>query len=264
MSQSNMRKSPQTARLFTSRRYPIHYLVIPKCGCTFVKNLLWQLENNAAHGNGLRIHDDDSYFQKADALGLTADQIAAREHAFTIVRNPVDRFFSLYSDKVIGQGHMRFVPLRKVLKENHGLRPDVTSIDGHRANCEIMINWLTRNLEAPQEIENDAHWTPQSYRQNLMKMFRLKTLMLQRLDTQLPLLLEDLVPDIGSVMKGLERNKTSASVSRDDVLDKDLRTKINTLYSADRKLFNQTRKLWAERDPQTGTDIPRYGDKPAA
>jgi hypothetical protein len=156
------------------------------------------------------------------------------------------------------------VPLRKVLEENHGLRVDVTSIDGHRANCEIMINWLARNLEEPQEIDNDAHWTPQSYRQNLMKMFRLKTLMLQKLDTQLPLLLGDVVPDIGAVMKGLERNKTSAGVTRDDVLDKELRTRINEVYSADRKLFNQTRKLWVERDPQTAAEIPRFGDKPAA
>lgn len=256
--------NPQTSRLFTSRRYPIHYLVIPKCGCTFVKNLLWQLENDTSHGNALRIHDDDSYFQRADALGLTADQIVQREHAFTIVRNPVDRFFSLYSDKVIGKGHARFVPLRKVLEQNHGLRTDVTSVDGHRANCEIMINWLARNLEEPQEIDNDAHWTPQSYRQNLMKMFRLKTLMLQKLDTQLPLLLRDIVPDIDGILKGLERNKTSAGVTRDDVLDKDLRSKINDVYSGDRKLFNQTRKLWAERDPQTGADIPRFGDAPTA
>jgi hypothetical protein len=257
-------QNQHTSRLFTSRQYPIHYLVIPKCGCTFVKNLLWQLENDTSHGNALRIHDDDSYFQRASELGLTPAQIIQREHAFTIVRNPIDRFFSLYSDKVIGKGHTRFVPLRKVLEENHGLRVDVTSIDGHRANCEIMINWLARNLEEPQEIDNDAHWTPQSYRQNLMKMFQLKTLMLQKLDTQLPLLLGDVVPDIGAVMKGLERNKTSAGVTRDDVLDKELRTRINDVYSADRKLFNQTRKLWAERDPQNAAEIPRFGDKPTA
>jgi hypothetical protein len=253
-----------TSRLFTSRRYPIHYLVIPKCGCTFIKNVLWHLENDASHGNALRIHDDDNYFQRADALGLTAEQIIMREHAFTVVRNPIDRFFSLYSDKVVGKGHARFVPLRKVLVDNHGLRPDVTSVDGHRANCEILIDWLTRNLQEPQEIENDAHWTPQVYRQNLMKMFRLKTLMLQKLDTQLPLLLGDIVPDITSVMKGLERNKTSAGVTRDDVLDQELRSKINGVYSGDRKLFNQTRKLWAERDPQSNAEIPRFGDIPAA
>jgi hypothetical protein len=210
-----------TSRLFTSRRYPIHYLVIPKCGCTFIKNVLWHLENDASHGNALRIHDDDNYFQRADALGLTAEQIIMREHAFTVVRNPIDRFFSLYSDKVVGKGHARFVPLRKVLVDNHGLRPDVTSV-------------------------------------------RLKTLMLQKLDTQLPLLLGDIVPDITSVMKGLERNKTSAGVTRDDVLDQELRSKINGVYSGDRKLFNQTRKLWAERDPQSNAEIPRFGDIPAA
>jgi hypothetical protein len=260
MSDADQTNAPHTSRLFTSRKFPIHYLVIPKCGCTFVKNFLWTLENGDAHANGLRIHDDDSRFMRASELGLTVEQIIAREHAFTVVRNPIDRFYSLYSDKVIGDGHKRFVPLRHVLQENHGLDVNATSVDAHRANCEILIDWLGRNLDAPQEIENDSHWTPQIYRQNLMKVFRLKTLMLNKLDEQLPLLLQDIVPETKSIMQGNERNKTSTGVSRDDVLDKELRSKINEVYSGDRKLFNTTRKLWQDRDPATGTDIPRYGD----
>lgn len=261
MSDVNKAHLPHMSRLFTSRKFPIHYLVIPKCGCTFIKNFLWTLENEGDHSNGLRIHDDDSRFMRASELDLSVDQIIKREHAFTVIRNPIDRFFSLYSDKVIGEGHKRFVPLRRVLAENHGLDVNAASVDAHRANCTILIDWLGRNLEEPQEIDNDSHWTPQVYRQNLMKIFRLKTLMLHKLDEQLPLLLSDIVPETKSIMQGKERNKTSAGVSRDDVLDKELRNKINEVYSGDRKLFNQTRKLWKERDPQSGAEIPRFGDR---
>ena len=264
MSDAPNSDAQQTSRLFSSRKFPIHYLVIPKCGCTFIKNFLWTLENEGVHSDGLRIHDDDSRFLRADELGLSVDDIIKREHAFTVVRNPIDRFFSLYSDKVIGDGHQRFVPLRRVLSENHGLDVNADTIDAHRANCDILINWLGRNLEKPQEIDNDSHWTPQVYRQNLMKTFRLKMLMLHKLDEQLPLLLQDIVPETKVIMQGKERNKTSAGVSRDDVLDKELRSTINEIYAGDRKLFNQTRKLWQDRSPTTGAEIPRYGDSLSA
>lgn len=262
MSQSSPENS-QLQRLFTSRLYPIHYLVIPKCGCTFIKNFLWTLENSDPHASPIRIHDDDGYFLRADAAGLSVADIVTRDHAFTVLRNPVDRFFSLYSDKVIGKGWKMYVPLRKVLTDHHGLDPETETIQGHRRNCEIMIDWIARNLKAPQEIENEAHWTPQSYRQNLMKTFGLKLLILNKLDQQLPVLLGDILPETQKIMSGLERNKTAPKFSRDDVLDADMRRKINDVYSGDRKLFNQTRKMWQQRDPQSASDVPRFGDTPA-
>ncbi|MEP5761931.1 MAG: sulfotransferase family 2 domain-containing protein [Litoreibacter sp.] len=250
----------QLRQLFTSRVQPIHYLVIPKCGCTFVKNFLWTLESDRPHAKPIRIHDDDRDFLRADAAGLSVEDIVAREHAFTVLRNPIDRFFSLYSDKVVGDGWREYVPLREILAKNHGLDPEVQSIDGHRRNCEIMINWIGRNLNTPQEIENEAHWTPQSFRRELMDRFQLKLLLLNKLDQQLPVLLRDILPNVDQVMDNLERNKTTPQFARNEILDHGLRRKINKVYSSDLRLFNQTRKLWEERDPQAASDVPRFGD----
>jgi hypothetical protein len=249
----------ETSRLFTTRRVPLRYLVIPKCGCTFVKNLLWRLEHGHNHGIPIRVHDDDGQFLRADALGLSAADIRAERHAFTVLRNPVDRFFSLYTDKVIGPGWQRYVPLRKVLTEGYGLDPDANSAEAHRANCEIMIDWLERNLADEVDLPKEAHWTPQSYRWRLMEKFDLKLLMLNDIEEQLTLLAGDLVPGLAQTLAGLEPNRSRRPVPKGAVLVPELRKRINAVYAADRRLFNAVRDAWDMLNMNTASpdDIPR-------
>lgn len=254
--------APLSQRLFSARSYPIHYLVIPKCGCTFVKNLLWQLDQGAGHGNPIRVHDSDDQFLRASELGLSVEEISARRAVFTVLRNPVERFYSLYTDKVVGRGHARYVPLRASLVKNHGLNPDANTVEAHRENCEILIEWIARNLKTPQEIDNDPHWTPQIYRKNIFKTFDLKLLLLPQLNNQLQALLDGIVPDIGGVLKGLERNRSAVIFPKQEVLDGPLRKRINEVYGGDRKLFNAARQAWDQITPgQTSPDaFPRFSD----
>lgn len=252
--------SAQTNRLFTTHKVPLRYLVIPKCGCTFVKNLLWRLEHGADHAVPLRVHDDDSQFLRADALGLTEDVIRGEQHAFTVVRNPVDRFFSLYTDKVIGPGWKRYVPLRETLAKGYGLNPEASSVADHQANCEILIDWLARNLRDEVDLPKEAHWTPQSYREGLMRAFDLKLLVLNDVTAQLACLSRDIVPDIATTLSGLEANRSAKPVQKGAVLVPELRKKINAVYKQDRALFQAAKAAWEGLDPATspGTDIPRY------
>lgn len=249
----------QTNRLFTTRRVPLRYLVIPKCGCTFVKNLLWRLEHGADHAVPLRVHDDDADFLRADALGLTPEAIRAEGHAFTVLRNPVDRFFSLYTDKVIGPGWQKFVPLRKVLVQRHGLDPEARSVGAHRANCALLIDWLEANLATGRDLPKDPHWTPQAWRRPLMEKFDLKLLTLNDLSAQIACLARDVVPDIEQVLDGLEANRSAKPIAKGDVLVRELRQRINAVYAEDRRLFTAVRDAWREVDPATapGTAIPR-------
>lgn len=240
----------QTNRLFTTHKVPLRYLVIPKCGCTFVKNLLWRLEHGADHAVPLRVHDDDSQFLRADALGLTAADIRAEAHAFTVLRNPVDRFFSLYTDKVIGPGWQKYVPLREVLT-GHGLDPEADTVPGHQTNCEIMIDWLARNLKDEVDLPKEAHWTPQSYRWSLVKSFDLKLLLLNDVNAQITCLARDLVPDIAQTLAGLEINRSPKPVQKGAVLVPDLRKKINAVYAQDRKLFQAVKQAWDGLDTAT-------------
>ena len=249
----------ETNRLFTTHRVPLRYLVIPKCGCTFIKNLLWRLEHGSDHDSPIRVHDDDGQFLRADALGLGAADIRAESHAFTVLRNPVDRFFSLYTDKVIGPGWQKYVPLRRVLAEGYGLDPEADSVAAHQANCEIMIDWLERNLADEIDLPKEAHWTPQSYRWRLMEKFDLKLLLLTGVEQQLTLLAGDLVPDLPALLAGLEPNRSRKPVPKGAVLVPELRKRINAVYAADRRLFNRVRDAWDALDMASATtrDIPR-------
>lgn len=251
--------TPDTHRLFTTHKVPLRYLVIPKCGCTFVKNLLWRIENGADHTQPIRVHDDDSRFLRASELGLTEEDIRKENHAFTVIRNPVDRFFSLYTDKVIGPGWEKYVPLRKTLMEGYGLNPDLISAEGHRANCEILIDWLERNLRDEIDLPKEAHWTPQHYRGALIKKFDLKILILKDIADQLPVLVRDLLPDIEQTLAGLEENRSAKPVAKGDILVPELRKRINTVYARDRDLFQKARDAWAGLDPATAgnADVPR-------
>src|SRR5690554_6581898 len=103
-------------RIFSTFRYKeIQYLVIPKCGCTYIKNFLWKIDFQSDYADPTRVHDEDRVFARASDNSYTAKTIRENPYSFTVLRNLVDRFLSLYFDKVIGEGYRRFVPLKKVL-----------------------------------------------------------------------------------------------------------------------------------------------------
>lgn len=252
-----------TNRLFTIRQANVRYLVIPKCACTFVKNVLWRLEHSSGYSTPLRIHDADEKFLRVSDLGLTIEDIAKEDFAFTVIRNPVDRFFSLYTDKVIGEGHKNYVPLRAVLTTKYGLNIKPVTIEDHTRNCEILVSWIQRNLTDEIDLQKDAHWTPQSYRKNIIKSCRLKLLLVNDLKRHMKLLLHPIAPNISDLMQEVEENKSRRSFPKGAVLTTELRKKINSVYGEDRKLFLYTRDAWEkiETSHLTYKHIPRYPDK---
>lgn len=245
-------------RLFSTRACPeVQYLVIPKCGCTYVKNLLWRIDHDGYFPNPSRVHDADSEFPRAGAQGYSAEKIRENPYAFTVLRNPVDRFLSLYFDKVIGDGYKRFVPLRDVLTKSHGVDVNADSVEGHRRNCMILLDWIEANLRGDSELPHDPHWTPQGWRMDIIKAFDLKILMLANIETRLKLLLHPLLTDIGRLVDGIERNRSQKPVSRADLVHKELHDRIAAVYDHDMWLTHMAWKYWEEHKPQNSESIPR-------
>lgn len=249
-------------RLFVVEGLPLRYLVIPKCGCTYVKNILWQLRTGGAHPNPLRVHNDDGLFRRASDLGLTVEQIAAEQFAFTVIRHPIDRFLSLYFDKIVGSGRTMFVPLAQVLERGHGLNPAPTSLDDHQANLLITINWLRDNLARGIDLEPDAHWTPQVWRKNIMKSCNLKLLQVDQLTSQLRYLLVPQIPQLEGLLQGSEQNRSSRTVQKSSVLTRDIRAAVNEVYAADKTLYQRVSRHWSALDgtPAQPERVPRYRD----
>lgn len=250
-----------TRSLFVTNRYPrIQYLVIPKCGCTFVKNLLWRIDHGVFHSNPPRVHDSDELFPRAIDVGFDEASIRENTLSFTVFRNPVDRFFSLYFDKVVGGGFKRFVPLRDILVSNHGLCLDASTALEHQRNCMILLDWIESSLAGDAELPVDPHWTPQGWRMPIIKRFNLKILMLGNLQRDLDLLLKPLIPNAKKLINGIERNNSVKPISREHLLNDDIDARIAEIYHHDKWLTYKAWKYWQTFAPSSSREIPRISD----
>jgi hypothetical protein len=244
-------------RLFTLRSLPIRYLVIPKCGCTFVKNLIWSLEKREPHVTPLRVHDDDLAFIRASDLGLSPDDISKESYAFTVLRRPIERFFSFYADKIIGQGRKHFHPVSDILEKKRGLRVTPFSFADHLYNCQLLIEWLEENIASGVDLQPDSHWLPQSTHFHLVKEFNLHLLTTSELDVQLVHFLQPIVPDIAERIKLLERNASKSNLKATDFFDNELKKNINRVYRKDQKVYRSTSIHWREFRSGLLENIPR-------
>ncbi len=250
---------PKTQKLFTITRYPIRYMVTPKCGCTFVKNLMWRLEYGEFYHSPMTIHDQDGVFPRAVDLGLTEEQVRAEDYAFMAVRKPVDRFFSLYAEKVIGEGWKRYIPLRQLLVDQYGLNPAANTPRQHTENCLILSKWIRANLKDKIDLEPEAHWTPQNYRSFVFVPTDLKVLLVSQMTEHMSVLLKPIVPDIDDIIPQLERNRSPLGVMKKDILTEELRQDVNDIYRRDWKIFFAAKQAWA-KGVTTNADIPRISD----
>jgi hypothetical protein len=236
-----------TRVLFTTHRYPVYYLAITKCGCTFLKNLFWQLDHGEPHPDADNIHRYEDGIPRA--TDRSVEDIHASAHAFVVIRDPVDRFLSLYFDKIWGDGPQAFDALRLDLARSEGIALD-RGLDaaGHRRNAKLLIDWLERNLRGETARPPNPHWRPQSQRLWHARRLKLRQLTLDGLDWQLPRLLGDIIPDIQARMDAVKaRNRTPRPVGRDDLADPALVEAVNRVYAADRRAYDRQSAIWARQ-----------------
>jgi Sulfotransferase family len=247
-------------RLFALREPKVLYLFIPKCGCTFVKNVLWAIQNGQFHPNPVRIHDDDSAFLRASDLGIDVHSIEMEPMAFTVIRNPIDRLLSLYFDKVVGKGRENYVPLARILIEKRGLNPLPATLSNHQYNIEVLVDWLEENISDEIDLPKDAHWTPQVYRSDIMQTFNLKMLAVDKLTTGLDLLLSPAVQNARHIIGRAEKNSSSKTADKKAVLTREIRRKINSVYAGDRRLYQLVNGAWESSTAAVvgEAEIPRY------
>jgi len=223
-----------------------------------VKNTIWQLDHGTMHPNPKRIHDDDDKILRAADLGLTVEDVVAEGLAFTVLRNPIDRFFSLYKDKILGSGHLQFPPLRSILSTRYGLNPTACAEYEHQRNCHILIDWLEKNLADGIDIKSDPHWTPQSSRKTVISELRLRVLVLDNVSRQMLVLLGAAVPDLSSIVQVSERNRSDEKLLRRSVMDKPISRRVNEVYATDRRWYRHAVDLWSKTVPTSPDQVPRY------
>lgn len=243
----------ETARdpaiLLTTHSHPIYYLSITKCGCTFLKNLLYALDHGQEHPDGVNIHETEDGL--IHAIGQDYATVYDSPYAFTVLRDPAARFMSFYFDKIWGEGTVNF-PLIRARLEAEGVVDLARDLDAeaHRANAYRLLDWVSRNLNGETDLAINYHWRPQTSRLRRARMFRLNHLTLEGLDWQLPLLMAPLIPDMAARMAEVKaRNRSARPATAEGVLDADLATAIRRLYRADTILHDRAARRWAIHAP---------------
>lgn len=262
MTVSGKRLLSLSKRLFAVEAPRIYYLVIPKCGCTYVKNILWYVSTGHMFPNQRRVHDADLQFLRAPDIEQDAASIISAPFAFTVLRNPIDRFLSLYFDKVVGAGRSEYVPLASTLVKQRGLIADPTSLSQHQFNLECMIDWIEENLVTEIDLKPEAHWTPQSFRLDVISAFNLCVIDIEYLGPAMENMLSPSFPEIRRVLSSIDFNRSERADMKRLVLTSQLRRRINDVYKLDRLMYRATKSLWITigQENNAQDSFPRFLD----
>jgi hypothetical protein len=229
--------APERYKFQISERFGFKYYQITKCGCSFAKVLINHLDGRAANAEPIK-----------------RDWSTGGPPAFVIIRNPVDRFMSLYFDKIFrGSSHIGNKFFSRGLINRDALTPD-----DHRNNCLHALGWINSTIEGRNIEKPNFHWRPQVRRLHKISKLDVHILTLDGLSWQLPFLLRDTCPNIGSAMKyvGLQ-NKSPKPFATTQIVSQKLRRQISRIYAADERVYAEANRHWAE----IGTGLGHHGQE---
>ena len=241
-----MEKTFHYDQFYTLREYPVFMCTLTKAGCTFLKNLFYYIDHSAMHPLGDFIHQDESKLLRASEVDVPT--IKRSPYVYMVVRDPVDRFLSLYYEKIYGQGagSMDWFRLKVGAEIGMNFNENLSLVE-HQENTIKLIKWLDRNLNGETNIKPDFHWRRQVAKWKRVSGFEPKILVLEDLDRQLAFLLSSVLPDISEKMKFVGSRNTSAKPfsfqeTKTDVLVEN----VQKVYKQDFKLVDGAREYWQE------------------
>jgi hypothetical protein len=243
----------QAGRLLTSRKYPVYYYPVLKCGNTFVKNLLYVLDNDQPHPDPLKIHGEGGKVL-AYAGDTPLEEINASGRAFAVVREPVSRFASFYFDKVYVPEPGPFQNMRAILKGQYGLDlSDGADRDRHRANAHRLLDFIGDVRSGKCKARRNPHFLPQASRYQVVRDVDFTLIPLDKLNPMLIALFKDLIPDLEAQMDRVtERNKSNRRGYADDIFDGELTDRIRKDYVRDMRMYKRAQRDWERVSASAG------------
>lgn len=228
--------------MLTTHRHPIFYLPINKCACTYLRNLFFLLDHDSIHPDPKRIHAYDREF--VNAARVPEDILTSSPFVFTVVRDPVDRFLSLYFDKLANPYNESDFWMRRLMNDEAGFRADNdTTLEQHRAFCLKALGWIDRNLKGKTEAPTNPHWQRQSLILSRITGLDPHLIELKSLDQRLEQLLAPLEPRISVIMKKItDRNESHQLFSKDEMLTNELKAAVHAVYADDAVMIENTRR----------------------
>lgn len=234
--------------VLTTHRFRLNAVVQPKAGSTFVRNLFYRLDHGVTHPDPRNIDADGCLLYRRKQPDRIAEEIS-----FAVIRNPVDRFFSLYFDKVWASQDTAFSWIPEALATHRRFHDgEDLSLAEHHDNCCRLLGFLETRFRKEPRIELNPHWRPQSERLQGLQGMGFRALTLDGLTEQLRKLAGPKVRDFSRHLDQLaERNATTKPVSTSELASPWIMERLQTLYEDDIALYN---RVTSERDAQE--DLP--------
>lgn len=214
---------------------PVYYLPVPKCGSSQVLQLahLLAFGPEAAQGSAA-VHGG------ADALPRGTDLIpgALPDDAIVVsfARAPLDRFLSLYFDKIWNPDHPDPHPMMEWFQKLVGTRTDPRLTPAqHVENCHRALNRIEKSLDPTSDWTSNPHWEPQIRRFRQVAGLDLRLATLEGLNPKVLALLPEAEARIG---RGWARDQSNRSRRAKITLDtRTLAPRVNTIYARDWALW---------------------------
>ena len=203
----------------------IAYFSVPKCGCTSLKSLFFEIENGIpierlrANGQIVNVH----VLYPGLAFARAMRESAGDWLRIAVVRDPVSRILSAYENRGIHHGFLRDLELTQEQRKR-GLVPSPT------------IHEFLRNMKAYRSLSRDVEHHTRPITHFLGKdpgvfdrIFRMS-----ELDEMVALLRERIgsVPALGHKQRGLRK------LSRDDLSAEEI-AKIERIFAEEIELFGR-------------------------
>ncbi|MBL4806224.1 MAG: sulfotransferase family 2 domain-containing protein [Rhodobacteraceae bacterium] len=222
---------------------PLHCVVNLKAGSTFLRNLFHVLAHGELYTDPNMIHESEHQVMQS----LSIDELA-HDISFFVIRNPIDRFFSLYFDKIISAPPRNFpwVTARMAKNWTFHAGPKLT-IEQHRENCLSLISFIKFRFNMHPMDAVNPHWKPQTEVVKRAIKFGLTPLLQENLSAQLIQISGDRIPGLDDAIALVgHRNKSTRTVFAKDILTPRIRRLISELYEADVALYKLLKSGWTE------------------
>lgn len=224
-------------------QHPVYYQQITKCGCTFVKNLFYLIDDprRAPQGDGIHRIDD----QILRAGDVADEEILASPLRFIIIRDPVSRFLSLYFDKICPANGKNADHFAFLFRDEAGVNLQAETLIEHQSNISKSLNYINKSVNMQLGEPPNWHWRPQLYRVAQIAHLDFLMIPLEEMQATLSTLLRPHVPQIDEqIARITQRNTSRANIKKADLTNDAIAEQIADIYPRDTAMYHEVKRHW--------------------
>lgn len=228
------RNPTRTMKIATySDQYKFIYYSVPKVACTTIKTCIAKLENIETENLG--VHQKNAAIKRLTIKGSNANRYKDY-YRFSFVRNPWDRLFSCYKNKVYDPP--RFFPKSNPYHNEKGEFKDFIrrygNLNFRNMQFEDFINFV---VKTPDYL-CDPHFLPQHYFFETEKLNFLGRF--ENFQPDMLSILRKIAPDFDASDITAEKKQSSSPGNYKDAYNNKMRALVAEKYEQDIKLFGYT------------------------